>query len=66
VTERTAIEDRYRATYAAMREAQERSAEADAAQRRARDDRRAAEEAWDGARDELHRWLIGERPAEKE
>jgi hypothetical protein len=53
VTERAALEDRYRSTFARMKEAQDRSAAADAAQRQARDARRAAEEAWDLARDEL-------------
>jgi hypothetical protein len=67
MTERATLEDRYRSTFAAMKQAQQASVDADAAQKAARDARREAEERWDAARDELHRWLIGdERPAEKE
>jgi hypothetical protein len=60
MTERADLETNYRSTFAAMKDAQQESADADAAQRQARDARRQAEEAWDAARDELHRWLIGE------
>ena len=59
---RTELEQRYRDTHAAMRQAQSASTEADAAQKAARDARRQAEEAWEEARMALHMAIIAEPP----
>ncbi len=62
MTDRIALEQHYRTTHAAMRQAQDQSAAADAAQKQAREARKVAEEAFEAARMSLHMAIIAEPP----
>ena len=64
MSDRASLEAAYRAAYREMRAAQDRSAEMDARQRQAREDRREAEEAWEAARLALHCFVIDQRDGE--
>jgi hypothetical protein len=61
MSDRAQLEAAYRAPYRAMRAAQDRSAEADAAQRRARDERREAEDRFEEAKLAVHCAIVDGR-----